>query len=104
MTFSAWLATASPTSPPRLVAHVEAVVRAHPVPPDTPVDAALVGAAERLLASVIGEGGGAARERAVDLLAADACVTWAFEASADDVGTLPRKAHAVIAQLAQAVR
>ena len=57
---------------------------------------ALVEAADVLLRSVLDEGEGAPRERALDLLAADACVTWAFEAAWDDPGSLG--AHAAAAE------
>jgi hypothetical protein len=44
---------------------------------------AFVDASEVLLRRVL-VGGTVARASALDLLAADACVTWAFEAAADD--------------------
>jgi hypothetical protein len=48
---------------------------------------AFIAASEHLLRRVL-VGGAVARENALDLLAADACVTWAFEAAADDPRSL----------------
>jgi hypothetical protein len=48
---------------------------------------AFILAAEQLLRRVLG-GGAVARANALDLLAADACVTWAFEAAAEEPRTV----------------
>jgi len=39
------------------------------------------------------EGGAVARANALDLLAADACVTWAFEAAADEPVSIAGRAE-----------
>ena len=80
-----WLARRRPAPPDTLRAHLGAAVteRAGAALPD---HLALDGAV--LLARVM-ESPGSGRERALDLLAADAFVTYAFEAQAEgDVGGL----------------
>jgi hypothetical protein len=79
-----WLARRRPAPPDALRAHLAAAItdRAEALPDHL----ALEGAA--LLARVMAEPG-SGRERALDLLAADAFVTYAFEAQAErDVGGL----------------
>ena len=53
---------------------------------------AFIEASGALLRRVL-EGGTLARANALDLLAADACVTWAFEAAADDPGAIANHAE-----------
>jgi hypothetical protein len=98
-----WIAAAKPEAPERLVARVREVLDAHPEWGKAPVAEALVEAAEVLLREVLREGEGPARDRALDLLAADACVTWAFEAAADDPASLGAHAKATMERLAHAV-
>jgi hypothetical protein len=68
----------TPSPPPALAAAVEAQLDA---PDDVSPDAYLE-AAERLLAALLKEGC-VSRENALDLLVADALVTYAFEAASD---------------------
>lgn len=103
MNAAAWIEAASPDAPERLVARVQDVLRAHPAWASLPVPEALVEAADALLDLVLADGEGAPRDRALDLLAADACVTWAFEAAADDPAALGARARATMERLAQAV-
>ena len=73
-----WLATRQPVPPERIGAHVtQAVVDTHGAPAET-----LARAGVALLGRVAAapEGG---RELALDLLAADALITYAFEAQAE---------------------
>jgi hypothetical protein len=86
-----WLGTRRPTPPAALRAHLEEAVvdGAEPLPQHL----ARLGAA--LLARVAGHPAGG-RELALDLLAADAFVTYAFEAQAEaDVDGLARLAQDV---------
>jgi hypothetical protein len=55
-------------------------------------------AGERLLGAVMADSE-AKREVALDLLAADACVTWAFEAAAAEPGSLPTRAEKAMEQI-----
>jgi hypothetical protein len=52
----------------------------------------LMDAADGALCRVL-DAGTARRERALDLLAADAFVTWAFEAASDDPATISQRAE-----------
>ncbi|MDQ8145343.1 MAG: hypothetical protein P3A32_04805 [Gemmatimonadota bacterium] len=93
----AWVAVAGADAPPHVVARVSEVLRALP-DADQPVADALLDAAAHLLDEVLAERArGSAREVALDLLAADACVTWAFEAEPTAVGA---RAEAAMARLA----
>ncbi len=92
-----WIATVGAEAPPRLVARVTEVLRALPETERSVADA-LLDAAGSLLDEVLAERArGSAREVALDLLAADACVTWAFEAEPTAVGA---RAEAAMARLA----
>lgn len=82
MSHLAWLSTQGAAAPPALVARVQGVLEANAAWEELPVAEALLRAGERLLAAVLADSA-AGREVALDLLAADACVTWAFEAAAD---------------------
>jgi hypothetical protein len=88
----AWLATRRPPPPAALRAQLEQAV----TDATLPLPAHLADVGRRLLSKVASrpEGG---RELALDLLAADAFITYAFEAQAEgDVGG--------VAQLAEGVR
>ena len=92
----AWLEARRPVAPPALRAHVEAAVTDGDLP--LPDQLALLG--RRVLARVTArpEGG---RELALDLLAADALVTYAFEAQAEaDVAGLAGLAERVTRETA----
>ena len=78
-----WLASREPAGPPALVTRVRDLLASHPEWERLPRVDVFIEASEALLRRVL-EGGAVARANALDLLAADACVTWAFEAAADD--------------------
>lgn len=103
MTAAEWILAARPEAPERLVARVREVLDAHPQWGQVPVAEALIEAADALLRTVLVEGEGAPRDKALDLLAADACVTWAFEAAAGDPASLGAHAAATMERLAQVV-
>jgi len=97
----AWLDTRRPAPPPTLRAHLDAALTSAPGAPDAPGarglplpdHLALLG--RTVLARVTARPGGG-RELARDLLAADAFVTYAFEAQAEaDVAGLARFAERV---------
>lgn len=92
-THSEWVERAEPAAPPALVRRVAEVFSAHPGWEELPVADALTLAGEELLRAVLGETAADARACALDLLAADACVTWAFEVAATDPDVLPGRAQ-----------
>jgi hypothetical protein len=79
-TLLAWLAARRPAPPPALRAYLEAA--ASDALPDAPLPEQLVQLGHRALARVTARVDGG-RELALDLLAADAFVTYAFEAQAE---------------------
>jgi hypothetical protein len=81
-----WLDTRRPAPPPALRARIDRAVTA--TTPHSPLPAYLATLGRQLLAGVASRPTGG-RELALDLLAADAFVTYAFEAQAEaDVGGL----------------
>lgn len=101
-----WIDLHGAEAPPRLAARVREVLDADPRVAGLAVPEAMLRAGETLLAAVLAEGAptGPARDRALDLLAADACVTWAFEAAADEPGTLPARAENAMRRIAEVAR
>jgi hypothetical protein len=94
-----WLTSRCFDAPPALTACVRDLLDAHPEWASLPRTDAFVEASEVLLRRVL-EGGAAARANALDLLAADACVTWAFEVAADDPGTIADRAERATRRIA----
>jgi hypothetical protein len=88
------------STPAALIARVQAVLAADESAASLPTAEALLRAGETLLAAVLKDSE-AGRAVALDLLAADACVTWAFEAAADEPGTLPQRADAAMQRIAE---
>jgi hypothetical protein len=82
-----WLTLREPAAPAALTACVRELLGSRAEWEQLSRVDAFVEASEVLLRRVL-EGGAVARENALDLLAADACVTWAFEAAADDPGSI----------------
>jgi hypothetical protein len=97
----AWVERAGAASPPALVARVREVIAALPDQETIPVAEALTRAGEVLLQTALGRPPEQARDGALDLLAADACVTWAFEAAADDPASLPARAQEAMQRIAE---
>jgi hypothetical protein len=103
---SAELIAAVPVEvPERIVARVREVLAAHPQWQVLPAAESLVNVADELLRGVLAQrdGNGSPRDQALDLLAADACVTWAFEAAADQPGSLGAHASATMERFAAVV-
>jgi hypothetical protein len=92
-------------APTALTDRVSALLAAHPEWTALPRPEALTRAAEALLAGVLARSGdeAAARDRAnaLDLLAADACITWAFEAISEvpHIDELPARATAAMQRI-----
>lgn len=99
MTLGEWLATRTPAPPPALAARLrdvlgDALGRDVADGPDL-----MLAAAERLVPRLLG-GGCRARSAALDLLAADALVTYAFEASSAMPTDLAHRAAESMARIA----
>jgi hypothetical protein len=100
---AAWVRSHGADAPAALLARVDAILAADPSLASLPVADALLKASETLLAAVLaGEGEG--REVALDLLAADACVTWAFEAAAADPSSLSARAERSMQRVAEVAK
>ena len=78
----AWLAARRPVPPDALRASIEAVVSDAELSPLDPLPDQLALLGRQMLGRVAGRPGGG-RELAVELLAADAFITYAFEAQAE---------------------
>ncbi len=100
MTIGEWLATRRPVPPPQLMRGVrEALGRASDEDARFAADRC-IDAAERLVAQLLREGR-TGRESAADLLTADALVTYAFEAAAEDPAGLLDRAQDAMVRLAR---
>ena len=100
MTIGEWLATRIPAPPPLLMDRVRdalggAANEDARLAADRCVDAAV-----RVVAQLLRERR-TGRESAADLLAADALVTYAFEAAGDDPGRLVDRAQTAMVRLAR---
>jgi len=96
-----WVRTRGAEAPQALVNRVLEVLAEHPDWCVAPTAEALLGAGEQLLGSVLAEAKGDGRGVALALLAADACVTWAFEAASDAPSTLGARAEAAMQRIAE---
>ena len=94
---SAWLRGRAPVPPPQLVARIDALT-ATIADRDASADAFLE-AAEAAMGTVLRDGC-LTRQSALDLLAVDALVTYAFEAAADEADQLENRAVRALARIA----
>jgi hypothetical protein len=100
MTVGEWLAQRQPAPPAALLARIEAVLGdAWAYGADAASEACLH-AAERVVTELL-RGDCASRESALDLLVADALVTYAFEAAAETPATLAGTATAAMERIAR---
>ena len=95
-----WLDARQPPAPPALRTRLGEPVDAHPEWESLAVPDALLSAGEQLLQGVL-RAPSQRRATAVDLLAADACVTYAFEAAADAPERLVALAELSMRRIAQ---
>jgi hypothetical protein len=102
VTATGWLATRAPEPPPALAARINVAVRDREEPL---VDTALtlVDAADVMLRALL-ERSSEGRDSALDLLAIDALVTYAFEAASSDPSTLTARAEDAMRRFATAAR
>lgn len=103
MSHSAWVAKWGADAPPALLRRVQGVLEANHEWEALTVGDALLKAGEGLLGAVVADST-AGREVALDLLAADACVTWAFEGAAAEPAGLPARAERAMEQIAGLAR
>lgn len=97
----AWLASRTPPPPDALVARLRAMLGDETLRPAGEAPDACLRAAERELTRLLG-GDERSRDCAVDLLAVDALVTYAFEAAcADDPARVAARADAAMAALSR---
>ena len=90
-----WVAAHGEQPPAALRARLDALLNTKGSADDAPVSEALLGAGEALLATILGSGS-TQRDAALDLLTADALVTYAFEAAADVPALLDAQAAAAM--------
>jgi hypothetical protein len=97
MSHADWAAARSGEAPPALAQRLRDLFAAHPEWESLSHVEAFTNAAEWLTRRVLESE--ASRPVALDLLAADACITFAFEAAADDPASLGARAAATQARL-----
>jgi len=98
----AWVAAHAEQPPAALRARLDAILDSATVAASGPVVPALLDAGHGLLAAIL-ESGSTRRDAALDLLTADALVTYAFEAAAGDPGALDTRAAAAMRAIAAVV-
>ena len=99
MTLSAWLDARRPAPPVRLRARIDAALGSALQGDANDVAAACLRAGEELTRELLQENA-TSRESALDLLAADALVTYAFEAASERPGELAAQCRAAMVRIA----
>ncbi len=97
-----WLRSRLPEAPAALVVRIGELFAAHAAWDALPRAEAFIAASEELLRRVL-HGNAMERACAVDLLAADACVTYAFEAASDEPASIGARAEDAMERIARAV-
>ena len=98
-TLQEWLDERQPEAPPALRRRIAEVVAAHPEWEAMPRSHALLLASESLMKDVL-QAAPKDRAAALGLLAADACVTYAFEAAVDEPSDLTALADRAMQRIA----
>lgn len=99
MTVAEWIENRASAAPPDLVMRIRAALGNDGALGAASRSAVCLSAAERLLAEFVRDGG-ANRECALDLLAADALVTYAFQAASEHPDALRLQAERAMARIA----
>ena len=99
MTITEWLAARTPAPPAALAQRIARAVGDEGSRSVADAHEVLVTAGERIAGEVL-SGGGTSRDAALDLLAADALVTYAFEALSQRPRELARGAERSMARIA----
>ena len=102
MTVGEWLSARTPAPPSPLAERLHAALGARLRDDSAHAYESVLETAESLLAALIALDC-AQRDRALDLLAVDALVTYAFEAAADSPATLAARATRAMAEIARLV-
>lgn len=97
-----WVAAHAEQPPAALRARLDAILNVESANRDAPVAPALLDAGQELLAKILGTGS-VHRDAALDLLTADALITYAFEAAADDPSSLDARAAQAMRAIAAVV-
>ncbi len=95
---TAWLAARQPVPPAALAARLTDALGARANEPTADLVEVLLCAGEALLSRLLSEGR-TDRQTALDLLAADAFVTYAFEAASDEPALVTERAQRAMAQI-----
>ena len=99
MTLSAWLDARRPAPPARLRARIDAALGLALEHDADDAAAACLQAGEQLTRQLLRENA-TSRDSALDLLAADALVTYAFEAASEHPGELAARSRAAMVRIA----
>ncbi len=99
LTVGEWMARIDPVPPPALHGRLCELVAPWATLPAQAVPEACLDAGERLLDALL-TAGSTSRATALDLLAVDALVTYAFQAAADDPARLEERAARAMARIA----
>lgn len=99
MTLARWLDARRPVPPPALRARIDAALAGSLDASEAQACEACLRAGERVVESLLRENA-TSRDTALDLLAADALVTYAFEAASDRPAELASLAEAAMARIA----
>jgi len=102
VTHAEWARQRAPLAPPALIRRLGAIFGSHPGWNSHGRAEAFQRATEVLARRVLAADG-SNRSDALDLLTADACVTFAFEAAADDPATLGERARVLQQRIAALV-
>lgn len=94
-----WLASVTPPPPPSLAARLAVVLAPHADRPEADVPTCCLEAGEALLEQILASGS-TSRDTALDLLAVDALVTYAFQEAAGESATLEARASRAMARIA----
>jgi hypothetical protein len=99
MILARWLDARRPIAPAALRARIDSALGSDLHADVDAISDTLLGAGERLARSLL-EAEATSRDAALDLLAADALVTYAFEAASERSAELPSRAAAAMARIA----
>ncbi len=100
MTLQSWLDARLPEAPTALRERIAALVAEHPEWESLPRQQALLAASELLMKEALAAAP-KDRDAALALLAGDACVTYAFEAAADEPSSLRSLADEAMQRIAR---
>lgn len=99
-TVGEWMARLEPAPPPALHARLRELVSADADRPVAEAPEVCLAAGERLLDALLASGS-TSRATALDLLAVDSLITYAFQAAADEPARLEERAARAMVRIAQ---